>query len=62
MEVIGFYIFAILITGLFLVTAFSRNILYAMSSLAAGMVLISGLFFIIRADFLGAVQLSLIHI
>jgi len=57
MEAIAFYIFAILITGLFLVTAFSRNILYAMSSLAAGMVLISGLFFILGADFLGAVQL-----
>ena len=57
MEAIAFYIFAILITGLFLVTAFSKNILYAMSSLAAGMVLISGLFFILGADFLGAVQL-----
>jgi len=57
MEAIAFYIFAILIIGLFLVTAFSRNILYAMSSLAAGMVLISGLFFILGADFLGVVQL-----
>ena len=57
MEAIAFYIFAILITGLFLVTAYSRNILYSMSSLAAGMVLISGLFFILGADFLGAVQL-----
>ncbi len=57
MEAIAFYIFAILITGLFLVTVYSRNILYAMSSLAAGMVLISGLFFILGADFLGAVQL-----
>jgi len=57
MEAIAFYLFAILITGLFLVTAFSKNILYAMSALAAGMVLISGLFFILGADFLGAVQL-----
>ncbi|HGZ70147.1 MAG TPA: NADH-quinone oxidoreductase subunit J [Nitratifractor sp.] len=57
MEAVAFYIFAVLITGLFLVTAFSRNILYAMSALAAGMVLISGLFFILGADFLGAVQL-----
>jgi len=57
METIAFYIFAILITGLFLVTVMSKNILYAMSSLAAGMVLISGLFFILGADFLGAVQL-----
>ncbi len=57
METIAFYVFSILITGLFLVTAFSKNVLYAMSSLAAGMVLISGLFFILGADFLGAVQL-----
>jgi len=57
MEAIGFYIFSILIVGLFLVTILSKNILYAMSSLAAGMVLISGLFFILGADFLGAVQL-----
>jgi len=57
MEAIGFYIFSILIVGLFLVTILSKNILYSMSSLAAGMVLISGLFFILGADFLGAVQL-----
>jgi len=53
----AFYLFAILITGLFLVTVMSKNILYAMTSLAAGMVLISGLFFILGADFLGVVQL-----
>ena len=57
METIAFYIFSILITLLFLVTVMSKNILYAMTSLAAGMVLISGLFFILGADFLGAVQL-----
>ncbi len=57
METFAFYLFAILITGLFAVTVMSRNILYAMTSLAAGMVLISGLFFILGADFLGVVQL-----
>jgi len=57
MEAIAFYVFAVLITGLFLVTVLSKNILHAMSALAAGMVLISGLFFILGADFLGAVQL-----
>jgi len=57
MEAIAFYVFSILITGLFLVTILSKDILYSMSSLAAGMVLISGLFFIMGADFLGAVQL-----
>jgi len=57
METFAFYLFAILITLLFGVTVMSRNILYAMTSLAAGMVLISGLFFILGADFLGVVQL-----
>jgi len=57
MEAIAFYIFGALITGLFLVTVISKNILYSMSALAAGMVLISGLFFVLGADFLGAVQL-----
>jgi len=57
METFAFYLFAILITALFGVTVMSRNILYAMTSLAAGMVLISGLFFLLDADFLGVVQL-----
>jgi len=53
----AFYLFAVLIAGLFLITVMSKNVLYAMTSLAAGMVLISGLFFILGADFLGVVQL-----
>ncbi|WP_456430592.1 NADH-quinone oxidoreductase subunit J [Nitratifractor sp.] len=57
METFAFYLFSILIVGLFCVTVMSRNILYAMTSLAAGMVLISGLFFLLGADFLGVVQL-----
>ena len=57
MVTFAFYLFAVLITGLFLVTVMSKNILYSMTSLAAGMVLISGLFFILGADFLGVVQL-----
>ena len=56
-EGFAFYLFSVLITGLFLVTVMSKNILYAMTSLAAGMVLISGFFFILGADFLGVVQL-----
>ncbi len=57
MITIAFYFFAVLITLLFLVTVMSKNVLYAMTSLAAGMVLISGIFFILGADFLGVVQL-----
>jgi len=56
-EAIAFYLFSVLTIGLFGITVMSRNVLYAMTSLAAGMVLISGFFFILGADFLGAVQL-----
>ena len=56
-EIIAFYLFSALTIGLFLVTVMSKNVLYAMTSLAAGMVLISGFFFVLGADFLGVVQL-----
>ena len=56
-EMIAFYLFSVLTIGLFSVTVMSKNVLYAMTSLAAGMVLISGFFFILGADFLGVVQL-----
>jgi NADH-quinone oxidoreductase subunit J len=42
---------------MFLVVVFSKNALYAMSALAAGMILISGFFFLLNADFLGVVQI-----
>ena len=56
-EGFAFYLFSVLTIGLFSVTVMSKNILYAMTSLAAGMVLISGFFFLLGADFLGVVQL-----
>jgi NADH-quinone oxidoreductase subunit J len=56
-EIVAFYLFSALTIGLFLITVMSKNILYSMTSLAAGMVLISGFFFILGADFLGVVQL-----
>jgi len=56
-EIVAFYLFSALTIGLFSVTVMSENVLYAMTSLAAGMVLISGFFFILGADFLGVVQL-----
>jgi len=56
-EFIAFYIFAIATTILFVITVMSKNVLYSMTSLAAGMVLISGFFFLLGADFLGVVQL-----
>jgi NADH-quinone oxidoreductase subunit J len=56
-EIVAFYLFSALTIGLFFITVMSKNVLYAMTSLAAGMVLISGFFFILGADFLGVVQL-----
>ncbi len=56
-EIVAFYLFSALTIGFFLITVMSKNILYSMTSLAAGMVLISGFFFILGADFLGVVQL-----
>ncbi|WP_309497274.1 NADH-quinone oxidoreductase subunit J [Sulfurovum sp.] len=56
-EIVAFYLFSALTIGLFSVTVMSKNILYAMTSLASGMVLISGFFFLLGADFLGVVQL-----
>ncbi len=56
-EIVAFYLFSVLTIGLFLITVMSKNVLYAMTSLAAGMVMISGFFFILGADFLGVVQL-----
>ena len=56
-EGFAFYLFSFLTVILFLITVLSNNVLYAMTALAAGMVLISGFFFILGADFLGVVQL-----
>lgn len=56
-ETIAFYLFSIMTIILFLITVLSKNLLYAMTSLAGGMVIISGFFFLLEADFLGVVQL-----
>ena len=56
-EGFAFYLFSILTIILFWITVMSNNVLYAMTALASGMVLISGFFFILGADFLGVVQL-----
>jgi NADH-quinone oxidoreductase subunit J len=56
MEAIAFYLFSALTIAMFLIVVFSKNALYSMSALAAGMILISGFFFLLDADFLGVVQ------
>ena len=57
MEAIAFYTFAILTTVMFLITVLTNHALYALSALAAGMIFISAFFFLLGADFLGAIQI-----
>jgi NADH-quinone oxidoreductase subunit J len=56
-EAIAFYLFAALTIGMFLITVMTSQALYALSAMAAGMIFISAFFFILGADFLGAVQI-----
>jgi NADH-quinone oxidoreductase subunit J len=56
-EVVAFYLFAFLTIAMFTVTVMTKNALYALSSLAAGMIFISAFFFLLDAEFLGAVQI-----
>ena len=45
-EIFSFYCFGALSLAFFAISIFSKNVLYAMSALAAGMIFISGLFFL----------------
>lgn len=56
-EAIAFYTFAILTAVMFFITVMTKQALYALSALAAGMIFISAFFFILGADFLGAIQI-----
>ncbi len=56
-EIVAFIIFSFLSISMFSITVFSNNVLYALSSLGAGMIFISAFFFLLDADFLGAVQI-----
>ncbi|RLA74921.1 MAG: NADH-quinone oxidoreductase subunit J [Epsilonproteobacteria bacterium] len=56
-EMVAFYIFSFLTIVMFLITVMSKNVLYSLSSLAAGMIFISAFFFLLDADFLGVVQI-----
>jgi NADH-quinone oxidoreductase subunit J len=56
-EAIAFYTFSALTIVLFYITVTTNNALYALSSLAAGMIVISGFFFLLGAEFLGVIQL-----
>jgi NADH-quinone oxidoreductase subunit J len=56
-EAIAFYLFAFLTIAMFYITVMTKHALYSMTALAAGMIFISAFFFILGADFLGAVQI-----
>jgi len=56
-EAIAFYLFAFLTIVMFYITVTTSQALHALTALAAGMILISAFFFILGADFLGAVQI-----
>ena len=56
-EIVAFYLFAFLTIGMFSVTVLTNNVLYALCSLASGMIFISAFFFLLNADFLGVVQI-----
>ena len=56
-EAVAFYLFAFLTISMFFITVTTSQALYALTALAAGMIFISAFFFILGAEFLGAVQI-----
>lgn len=56
-EAIAFYLFSFLTIAMFFITVTTSQALYALTALAAGMIFISAFFFILGAEFLGAVQI-----
>jgi len=56
-EAVSFYLFSFLVVVSFWVAVTTSQALYALTALAAGMILISGFYFTLGADFLGAIQI-----
>lgn len=56
-EQLSFYFFAVVVLAFFLVAVLSKNMLYALSALAGGMVFLSGFYFLLDAEFLGVIQI-----
>ena len=56
-ETVSFYLFAFLVVLSFWIAVTTSQALYALSALAAGMILISGFYFTLGAEFLGAIQI-----
>lgn len=57
-EVIAFYLFGALTLAMFLIVITTKNVLYALTSLASGMIFISAFFFLLQAEFMGVVQIT----
>lgn len=56
-EQLTFYFFSVIVLGFFLVAVLSKNILYSLSALAAGMIFLSGFYFLLDAEFIGVIQI-----
>lgn len=56
-ENLGFYFFSFVVLGFFLIAVLSKNMLYALSALAGGMVFLSSFYFMLDAEFLGVIQI-----
>ncbi|WP_343216150.1 NADH-quinone oxidoreductase subunit J [Helicobacter monodelphidis] len=57
MEIFAFYFFGALSLAMFCVVVTTQNLLYALVALAAGMIFISPVFFLLGADFIGIAQI-----
>ena len=56
-EAVAFYLFSFLTIMMFFIAVTTSQALYALTALAAGMIFISAFFFILGAEFLGAIQI-----
>ncbi|MBT0827629.1 NADH-quinone oxidoreductase subunit J [Campylobacter lari] len=56
-EMIAFCLLSVLVLGFFLISVLSTSVLYAISSLVVAMVFLSGFYFLLNAEFIGAIQI-----
>ncbi|TKX31925.1 NADH-quinone oxidoreductase subunit J [Campylobacter aviculae] len=56
-ETLAFVFFSVAVLGFFLIAVLSKTMLYSLSALAGGMVFLSGFYFLLDAEFLGAIQI-----
>ena len=56
-ELLGFYSLSGVVLGFFAIAVIAKDLLYALSALACGMVFLSGHYFLLDAHFVGAAQI-----